>query len=501
VTVLTRDEPATGHVGEPRKTGPSSWNRVDHVVMAGLLLAWAGPLTRGVGGRDPHDQLITLVVLAPGLLLLRAWRLRAGPLLAAAAVSIAALAVCVLSPTGWSGADVAGGYVLAAGFLVAALRYARTPERRDIVAGGVCLAGVYQFLAGVVPWVQGRDPSAVMTGTFYWHNPYAAFLLPGAVLGLAFAVRGSAPWRLVGWISAPLCTAGIVLSTSRATLAVLVVAWLMVVVPAIVDRRSALRAVGVSIASVVVTFAVTGPPFFPHFSSPFAATTARSKAGESLDSSGHYRTEFWRQALAVGAHHPLWGGGFHSLGTAAVLYTPDWWATTQLAHNGYLQAWTDGGLLLAVPFLVVLAVGAWWALRVTVPSRPGADRRRRCHSRRNGALRRRLRLVAPERHDRSRTARGRRVRRSTTAQPAREPVRRNCRARLRRRGDGGERGGTASVAARRAERLGVTGPDDLVGEQPVRRLPAGRRAVALRVHRHRHTDRRRIEASAEPDRA
>jgi hypothetical protein len=50
-----------------------------------------------------------------------------------------------------------------------------------------------------------------------------------------------------------------------------------------------------------------------------------------------------------------------------VLYTPDWWATTQLAHNGYLQAWTDGGLLLAVPFLVVLAVGAWWALRVTVP--------------------------------------------------------------------------------------------------------------------------------------
>jgi O-antigen ligase len=365
--VVTDDTPATVDLPDAETPRRSRRDDLEHVAMAGILVGWAVPLTRGIGGRDPHAQLVTLLIALPCLVALRPWRSDARVLLAAVAVSTAALLVCVLSPTGWSGADVAGGYVIAAASVVAVLRYARTPRRRDALAAAVCLAGIYQFLTGFVPWWRGGVASAEMTGTFFWHNPYAAFLMPAAAIGLGFVVKGEAPWRLVGWVSAPLCTAGIVLSSSRATLAVLVVAWIGILLSAVVDRATAVRAAALTGVSITVTFLLPGRPFFSHFTSPFAATTARSGGGETLASSGHYRTEFWREALTVGAHHPLVGGGFHALVSASVLYTPTTWARSQLAHNGYLQVWTDGGLLLTVPFLVLVAVCAWWALRLALP--------------------------------------------------------------------------------------------------------------------------------------
>jgi O-antigen ligase len=336
--------------------------------MVALVIGWAGPLTRGLGGRNPHAQLIMLVIAIPAFLALRPWRVATGRLVAAAGLSTAALLVCVLSPSGWSGVDVAGGYVIAAAISVCTLRYARTPQRRDLLAVSVCLAGLYQFLLGWLPWWRAGPASAEMTGSFFWYNPYAAFLMPAAVIGLALVIRGSTPWRLVGWITAPLCTAGVVLSSSRATLAVLLVAWCVVAVTGAVDRATVRRGAGVTGAAVGTTFLLPGPPFFAHYTSPLAATSSRTGIGQTLASSGHYRTEFWREALTVGAHHPLVGAGFHSLVSASVLYTPSDWARSQLAHNGYLQVWSEGGLLLAIPFLFLVAVAAYWAIARALPA-------------------------------------------------------------------------------------------------------------------------------------
>jgi O-antigen ligase len=270
--------------------------------------------------------------------------------------------------------------VLAAAVFLAARRYVRHDNRRELVAAVVCLAGVAQFFHAFLTWWHGGDPTAEMSGTFYWHNPYAAFLLPGAVIGLGLVAEHKAPWRLVGWLSVPTCTAGIVLSSSRATLAVLIVADLIVLVASFRSRRAAVRAASVLLLAVVVTAVLPGPPFFSHYSSPFAATNARTAAGETLTQNGVYRTQFWREAIDVAVHHPVVGAGYHSLPTASALYTPSSWARSQLAHNGYLQPLTDGGLLLALPFLAGLVVLIGWALRrlwvlIARRSRPATDLR------------------------------------------------------------------------------------------------------------------------------
>jgi O-antigen ligase len=61
--------------------------------------------------------------------------------------------------------------------------------------------------------------------------------------------------------------------------------------------------------------------------------------------------------------HPVTGAGYHSLATASVGHVPVGWPLSPLAHNGYLQALSDGGLLLAVPFLGAVVAVCWWVLR------------------------------------------------------------------------------------------------------------------------------------------
>ncbi|HVT21284.1 MAG TPA: hypothetical protein VHE57_07855, partial [Mycobacteriales bacterium] len=183
----------------------SRWELVDHAAILVALTLWAIPLTRAAGGRGVHNELIYSIVLIAVLLALRAWRTGATAVLLAAATSLAALLVCVFAPTHWYGSDVADGYALAAAAFLAVRRYVRDEDRRKLVAAAVCLACLYQFAQAFQPWWGGRDSSVEMSGTFYWHNPYAAFLLPGAVVGLGLILESRRPWSTVGWVSVPLC--------------------------------------------------------------------------------------------------------------------------------------------------------------------------------------------------------------------------------------------------------------------------------------------------------
>jgi hypothetical protein len=175
--------------------------------------------------------------------------------------------------------------------------------------------------------------------------------------------------QLLGFVTAPVCIAGIVLSSSRATLGVVVVAVLLVLAGAVrAGRAVALRAGAVVALGVVLTFALPGPPLFAHWHSPLSAATDRSAAGETVANNGKYRTEFWREAISVTADHPVTGAGYHGLGTASELTSPAEWARSPLAHNGYLQAFADGGLLLGVPFTaacVALGLGLLGVVRRT----------------------------------------------------------------------------------------------------------------------------------------
>jgi hypothetical protein len=357
----------------PEPAAGSRWDFLEHAAMVALLAIWAIPFTRATGGRGVHNELVfagALLVLLPAM---RAWRAPSRSIGAAALVAVAAVLVCVFAPSHWYGSDVAAGYVIAAAAFVAGRRYARDRERRLLLAAFVCLAGLYEFEQAFEPWWGSRNPSGQMTGTFYWHNPYAAFLLPGAVLGLGLIASGRRPWTLVGWVSAPLCTAGVVFSSSRATIATLVVAWTLVLVVGGRHKKLLSRIVGGLAVTAVVVVVLPGPPLFPHYSAPWSATEARGST-QSLSQNGGFRVQFWREAVAVAAHHPISGSGFHELANNSAFYTPHNWARSQLAHDGYLQPLSDGGLLLGLPFLGSVLVALWWALRrlwISVLVRPG----------------------------------------------------------------------------------------------------------------------------------
>ena len=52
--------------------------------------------------------------------------------------------------------------------------------------------------------------------------------------------------------------------------------------------------------------------------------------------------------------------------TLSVGHVPTTWPTTPVAHNGYVQALSDGGLLLAMPFFLACAALAWYVLAAAV---------------------------------------------------------------------------------------------------------------------------------------
>jgi O-antigen ligase len=352
---------------------------VEHAVVLGALLVLVGPVAYAAGGRDASAQawlaLATLAALAAS----RPWqRLTGRAWLLAPVAALAALFSLVATGGGRGAAVAAFSYVTAAGLLVSVAAYARTPARRAAVAGVLCVGGVAQFAWALVPWWGGADPAKAMVGTYFWHNQVAVALLLPALLGACLAVVGKRPWRAAGWIATPLCVAGVVLSTSRATLACLLVGWVLVVALSVVaapNRRRALaRAAVLTVVAAGLTFVLPGPPLFATHVSPLSGAAARASAGETVDANSTYRTEFWREALSVTKAHPFAGAGFGRLAAESAALTPSQWARSPLAHNGVLQAFADGGLPLGLPVLAGLVVaGAALVRGVRVRPRAGAD--------------------------------------------------------------------------------------------------------------------------------
>ncbi len=343
---------------EHRLTAPPA----EHAVVLGLLVAVVLPLAHAGGGRGAGALAWSVPLVLAALALTRPWlRLDTRALALVSAVSVAALVVLAGTGGGRAGAVAAlsYGFAPACGVVVAA--YARTAARRAAVAGVLCAGAVAQFAWALVPWWGGGDPSRPMVGTYDWHNQFAAALLAPALLGLALVLAGHRPWRSAGWVAAPLAVAGVVLSTSRATLALLVVGWLAVVVVCLLaapDRAArgsvASRALVVSVVTVGLTFLLPGPPLFSTSVSPLGGAAVRVQAGETLGHNSVYRTQFMGEALAAFGTAPVTGAGYGRLAAASHGHVPARWAVSPLAHSGPLQALGEGGVVLALPLFALL---------------------------------------------------------------------------------------------------------------------------------------------------
>ncbi len=353
----------------PTTTAPAAVSKdVVPGVIIGLAVAYLTmPFAQATGGRDPWALTRAAVVVLVALTFAKPWeRLRVGTLTLAAAVAVAALTVCLVTPPGWFGATRASSYAVAAGAFVAVASYARSVRRAYLIGAIVAAAGAVQFCWSFVAWWGGRDQTVPMVGTFYWHNQYAAFLLAPALIALTLLVNHRPPWRLVGWVVAPLAVAGVVYSSSRGGLGVLIAGWLLVGALAcrVKPNRGALvRWLAASVLAAGVTLAISGPPFFSSSSSPFASTQARASAGGTADASSSYRVQMWHEAVIVFDHHPVAGVGYGALESTAEKLTPASWPRSPLAHNDYLQALAEGGLLLGVPFIAACAAIGFGLLR------------------------------------------------------------------------------------------------------------------------------------------
>ncbi len=352
------------------------------LVAPAVALSW---LVHSNGGRDLHPLWATIVIAVACAAVLRVWQLPRYVLLVTGLLVAAALLIAgVHAPVTQLGHfyrwRMCGSYVLAAVLFLDVLAYAPSAGRRGL-ALVVAATGPLEFAWAFTPWWAGGEGGAAMVGTFYWHNQYATYLVVSGLVGLAVALENERPWRVVGWLSVAAAYAGTIYSTSRASLALLVAASAVIVAYALVRRghryRTCAIVVGLAALSGALVFTMCHPPLMDSSTAPFATEQARTQ-GQPLSANGIYRLDFWQEALEVGLHHPFIGAGAGELATASRGYVPASFPRSPLAHQGVLQAFADGGLVLALPLLagivaiVVVCLRRGWSL-VRRPDLVGAS--------------------------------------------------------------------------------------------------------------------------------
>ncbi|MDX6198939.1 MAG: exopolysaccharide production protein ExoQ [Actinomycetota bacterium] len=346
------------------------------VLVVGVLAYWATLLTWGTGGREPRDLSLFAIALLVATLVVRPWSsLGPAQLVLANSLGLAAVVVILTAPTGWEGRFDAASYAVAGQLYLVGAAWATDVMRKTLLLVVIAGAAGLEFARGWLAWWGTGDPAHPFVGTFYWHNQAGAFLAVGAVAAAALVVADQRPWRLLGWAVAPLAGTGVLLSSSRGSeLALALGAGLLAVGCCFAPGRllALLRLGAVTALTYGVSVLVVGPPFFPTRVSPLAATVARGDA-QPLTGSTNVRLEYWRHALSVFREWPVTGAGFHSF-LAASQKVGDVPAGTAsaLVHNGFLQAASDGGLVLLLPLTFAAVSVAFGAVRML----PGALRER-----------------------------------------------------------------------------------------------------------------------------
>jgi O-antigen ligase len=356
-------------VAEPRRSAPLR----EHADIASLLVAVAvlmGPVVQGGGGRDRHMLVVALVALMPAVVLGRVWRLGWLPVLLAVGPGAGALLVCATAPTGWAGVGDAARFLYAGLLWLAVRSIVDRPERRALVLVAISIGGLWQFEQAYLSWWGRGEVAHAMSGTFYAPNVFAAYMAGAGLCAAVLATTDQRRLRIVGFIAAPFCLSAVAYSSSRATIALSLLACAVTVVLFVLRRswRELGRLVGVLAATVALASLLGSSLLMSQGGGALAGASQKSSAAtETLASSGGVRMEWWRAAVQVGNEHPLTGAGFGSFSGAESRFQPADSERSVYAHNVLLQGWADGGIALALPLclaLLAIALGLLHRLRV-----------------------------------------------------------------------------------------------------------------------------------------
>lgn len=362
--------------------GRSNTDLLQDVSVAGAATIWILDLTTSTGGlHNRHTAVFALALLLP-LGVLQAWRHVPRVLLALVGMTSAGAATVLLtSDVGALQADSPAAQLVGLLALVVTTVYARTPARRRAVVGVLVAAAALQFFQAWFPWWGSGSPDTLLVGTFYWHNQVAAYLGALALVAGASAVFGGGALQRWSIVVAPVGAAGVVLSTGRSALALLVLGLITLGLLAVTRPRRLLPALLLPVLTAGVVLGLTSGVFFagddysgpPVTSTPNApAPIAGSRGSDSFASNGSDRLRWSAAALRGFADAPLTGHGFGSFAATSAPLLPVGATRSAFVHNGYAEALTSGGLLFGGPLLALcglLAVRALQGVRAGGPER------------------------------------------------------------------------------------------------------------------------------------
>lgn len=364
---LPRSRPETGS----RRVVGARGQTLTHGLVAVALGWWALALTRDAGGTDGWSLVIGIALCLPALAVTKVGHIRSRVLALALTPGLVALVLNLTSPTGWTGLDTAASALYAGLLALVVLGYARTPSRRLVVVAWLAVAALDQFGQGWLAWWGGGDTQALMLGSFGWHNPFAAFLAGPVVIGWCLLMRGSGAARLAAALTVPWLGAAIMLSGSRATLGLCVLAALGLAVFSVRGWDELAWLAGGVVSAPMAVWLLSAPWLMGAGSALPVAATNRVESG-----SGNFilRAYYDWAGLQLAARRPLTGAGYDSYGPAGSQYMPDHVAASDYVHNGWIQALVDGGIVLAIPVVIATAWPAIRALRrVLAGRRAGAN--------------------------------------------------------------------------------------------------------------------------------
>ncbi len=350
---------------------------INELLMAALVGAWAaqGAARRQIViPRAPLRTPILLLLGAYGFSLLGAWSLRDG----------------LIESVKW-----------VEGVLLYLATIALLPRRRaPWLIGAILAAGAAQAIVGLVQFVRAIGPSQFIVlgrfvrayGTFQQPNPFGGYL--GLLAPVALSLAGWATWRVAAtwkeagrWAAlasavalaavASLIYAGLIASWSRG-------AWMgaaaaLVALVLAQGRRATTVAIAVGLVVVTAMLLAGGrggavaTALIDRLASPesyVAFTDPRAVEITDANFATVQRLAQWQAAWGMFSDHPWLGVGIGNYAAAYPAYAlPRWYLALGHAHNYYLNAAAETGL---VGLMAYLLLGAAAFLRVAQWIRRGA---------------------------------------------------------------------------------------------------------------------------------
>jgi O-antigen ligase len=256
--------------------------------------------------------------------------------------------------------------------------YLRTEWHVRVVVWATIGAATAEALLGYTQWVMATGQAGPggedlrVYGTFAQPNPYGGFLNFGLLLALALALFGRdvrERWLAAG--AGVLMLGAQALAGSRGALLGLLVA--LIVMVTIGWRRERLVAIiaTVSIPLIAIGWLTDLIPLRIQQAAlgQLRVSDALNGTVTSANFSTVERLAHWIAGLRMFAAHPILGVGAGNYGAAYAAYAlPDWPDALGHAHNYYINAAAETGILGLVAFLALTVATlylGWYAVRHT----------------------------------------------------------------------------------------------------------------------------------------